>query len=135
MSLTRLDHYSVRTADVEGAKAFYENVLGLRAGARPPFPFPGAWLYLEDRAVVHIIGIDAKEPSGLQGYLGDRDAKGQGSGNFDHIAFVASDFEAMRKHLSGLGVPYRERSVPGLALEQIFVTDPDGVTVEINFPG
>ncbi len=134
MPLTRLDHFSVRTSDVEGAKAFYENVLGLRAGARPDFPFPGAWLYQGDRAVVHIIGVDAKDSSGLQDYLGDRGAAGQGTGNFDHIAFVATDFEGMRKHLSGLGVPFRERSVPGLALEQIFVTDPSGVTVEINFP-
>jgi catechol 2,3-dioxygenase-like lactoylglutathione lyase family enzyme len=134
MPLTRLDHFSVRTADVEGTKAFYETVLGLRNGERPQFPFPGAWLYQGDRAVVHIIGIDPKDPSGLQEYLGDRGGNGQGTGSFDHIAFVATDFEGMRKHFTELGVPFRHRSVPGLALEQLFVTDPNGITVEINFP-
>ena len=134
MPLTRLDHFSVRTGNVDATKAFYEGALGLRAGARPAFPFPGAWLYHGDRAVVHVIGVDANDSSGLQTYLGDRGGTGQGSGNFDHIAFVATDFDGMRKHLSGLGVPFRERSVPGLALEQIFVTDPNGITVEINFP-
>lgn len=134
MPLTRLDHFSVRTGDLDATKTFYEDVLGLRAGARPEFPFPGAWLYHEDRAVVHVIGVDSKDPSGLQNYLGERGALGQGSGNFDHIAFVATDFEGMRRHLAGIGVPFRERSVPGLALEQIFVTDPNGITVEINFP-
>ena len=134
MPLSRLDHVSIRTEDVAGTQAFYEDVLGLRAGARPPFPFPGAWLYHEDRAVVHVIGVDRKDAAELKDYLGDRKADASGSGNFDHLAFVATDFAGTREHLAGKGVPFRERSVPGLKLEQIFVTDPNGITVELNFP-
>ena len=30
----------------------------MRAGERPPFPFPGAWLYCGDEPVVHLVGVD-----------------------------------------------------------------------------
>lgn len=134
MALTRLDHFSVRTTDVSATQAFYENVLGLRNGPRPDFPFPGAWLYQGDQAVVHVIGVDPKDSSGLMDYLGSRGDGEAGTGNFDHIAFTANDLEGMRKHFEASGVSFKERSVPGLALRQIFLTDPNGLTVELNFP-
>jgi catechol 2,3-dioxygenase-like lactoylglutathione lyase family enzyme len=134
MALTRLDHYSVRTTDVEGTRGFYETVVGLRVGPRPEFPFPGVWLYNGDQAVVHVIGIDPNDSSGLKDYLGDRQGAGTGSGNFDHIAFVASDIEGMRAHLTKTGADFRERNVPGLKLDQIFLTDPNGIVIELNYP-
>lgn len=141
MGLQALDHYSVRTADVAATQAFYEDVLGLRAGARPPFPFPGAWLYVGERPLVHVIGIDPQDQQGLRDYLGAR-APGSGkpdagvpdTGALDHIAFSAADLPAMRERLTGLGIAARERSVPGLGLQQMFLTDPNGVVIELNFP-
>jgi hypothetical protein len=40
----------------------------------------------------------------------------------------------MRERLGARGIPFRERRVPGMALDQIFLEDPNGVTIELNFP-
>jgi len=139
MPLKKLAHYSVRTMDIEASKRFFVDVLGMREGYRPAFKFPGAWLYLgddeSDFGVVHIIGIDRNNPDGLREYLGDKDESSlHGSGSVDHIAFTAIGIAQMRTKLQAEKVTYRERTVPDLGLHQIFVEDPSGVTIELNFP-
>jgi len=134
MSLTRLDHYSIRTDDLDTTRNFYVDVLGMVDGDRPPFPFPGYWLYCGDRPVVHLIGLDPEGAHGLIDYMGeDRDQAFKGSGALDHVAFNADDLDGMRQRLDGLAVDYRERDVPNLPLHQLFIEDPNGITVEINF--
>lgn len=139
MALT-LNHFSIRTLDLEATRAFYEGVLGLTVGPRPPFPFPGLWMYRGDHgdvgnAVVHIIGMDANDPDGLKRYLGDREPSSlQGSGAVDHVAFFAEGLAAMLERLKGLGLPLRERTVPAIGLHQLFLDDPNGVVVELNYP-
>lgn len=139
MALT-LNHFSIRTLDLEATRVFYERVLGLTVGPRPPFPFPGLWMYSGDHgsvanAVVHIIGMDPQDPEGLKRYLGERDVSSlKGSGAVDHVAFFAQDLAGMLQHLKGLGVPVRERTVPAIGLHQLFLDDPNGVVVELNYP-
>lgn len=139
MALT-LNHFSIRTLDLQATREFYEGVLGLTVGPRPPFPFPGLWMYAGDHgsianAVVHIIGIDANDPEGLKRYLGDRDISSlRGSGAVDHLAFFAEGLTGMLAHLKALGVPVRERTVPAIGLHQLFLDDPNGVVVELNYP-
>lgn len=134
--LRKLIHYAVRARDLEASRRFYEGILQLRAGFRPPFAFPGVWLYLgEDEAdlgVVHLIGGGA--PEALGDYLGDRPGgAGDGTGGLDHIAFLAEDWPAFRARCDAAEVAYVERAVPALGLRQVFLTDPSGVTVELNF--
>lgn len=135
-----LNHVSIRTADLEACRRFYVDVLGLHVGPRPDFPFPGLWLYADDgtatgHAAVHVIGVDRRDPSGLAGYLGERATTSRhGSGAVDHVAFAATGLAAMRARLAGLGIPVRERTVPGLGLHQLFLDDPDGIVVELNYP-
>lgn len=135
-----LNHYSIRTADLDACRRFYVELLGLEVGPRPAFPFPGLWLYAGDtaawaNAVVHIIGIDRNDAEGLKQYLGERDAQSlQGSGALDHVAFFATGLTEMRAKLGRLGVACRERAVPGLGLHQVFVDDPNGIVVELNYP-
>ena len=135
-----LNHFSIRTLDLDKTRRFYESVLGLTVGPRPNFPFPGLWLYGGDHAsytnaVVHVIGMDPNDPEGLKRYLGDRDASSlQGSGAVDHVAFFATGLAGMRAHLRSLGVPARERTVPDLGLHQVFLDDPNGVVIELNYP-
>jgi catechol 2,3-dioxygenase-like lactoylglutathione lyase family enzyme len=124
MPIETLDHYSVRTFDVETSRSFYQDVIGLKVGPRPDFPFPGAWLYAGERPVVHIIGINEEKARDLA----------EDTGSFDHVAFVASDLPAMRKHFAAKQIEFRERTVPGLNITQLFVVDPNGVTIELNFP-
>lgn len=136
MSVSTLAHYSVRTANLEASVRFYSQVLGLREGFRPAFDFPGAWLYLganeADFGVVHLIGVDANNSTGLTAYLGDR-ADTTGTGAIDHIAFIANQLQDFRGRLKREGVAFRERTVPGLGLHQVFFEDPSGVTIEMNF--
>jgi catechol 2,3-dioxygenase-like lactoylglutathione lyase family enzyme len=139
VSIARLDHYTLRTTDLAGAKRFYVEVLGLADGPRPPFDFPGAWLYAgEGEAavpVVHLVGIDPKAPSGLAAYLGETSRPAQaGTGPIDHIAFVATGWPDLRARCTALGVPYDQRTVPGLGLHQVFLHDPCGVRIELNYP-
>ncbi len=134
MPLTRLDHCAIRTGDLAATRDFFVDVLGLEDGDRPPFPFPGHWLYCAGTPVVHLIGLNTDGSSGLVDYMGaDRDTALTGTGAVDHLAFLAEDLEGMRARIEGQGVESREREVPDLALHQIFVVDPNGITVEINF--
>ena len=56
-----------------------------------------------------------------------------GSGAFDHIAFRAKDAESLISRLKAKGYPFRERKVPDMDLFQVFVEDPNGITVELNY--
>jgi catechol 2,3-dioxygenase-like lactoylglutathione lyase family enzyme len=134
MAISRLDHYSIRTSKLEETRRFYTEVVGLEDGYRPDFPFPGAWLYNSERAVVHVVGYDPNDPKGLLDYLGDKPLDTGGTGTIDHVAFVASDLPGMCEKLKKLGVAYRERGVPAFNLHQLFLEDPNGVTIELNFP-
>jgi hypothetical protein len=50
------------------------------------------------------------------------------------VAFLGREIGAMRTRFETAGVPFRERTVPNMNLEQIFLEDPNGVTIELNFP-
>jgi catechol 2,3-dioxygenase-like lactoylglutathione lyase family enzyme len=140
MPIGKLDHYSIRTLDIEASRRFYTEVMGFEVGFRPPFDFPGLWLYNgarhpESYGVVHIIGVDVANPEGLKAYLGDRDLSTlNGTGTVDHMAFTATGLADMRERLTRHGVAYRERTVPDLGLHQVFLEDPSQVTIELNYP-
>lgn len=140
MPIGKLDHYSIRTLDIEASRRFYTEVMGFKVGFRPPFNFPGLWLYNEkpypeSYGVVHIIGVDLDNPEGLKEYLGDKDLDSlKGTGTVDHMAFAATGLADMRERLKRLNVPNRERSVPSLGLHQVFFEDPSSVTIELNYP-
>jgi catechol 2,3-dioxygenase-like lactoylglutathione lyase family enzyme len=138
MGLRKLGHYSIRTMDLEASRTFYTEVLELKEGFRPPFKFPGIWLYRggdeADFGVVHIIGIDANDPAGLLAYLGDKSPESlQGTGAIDHVAFLADGLAEMRNKLESRSIPFTERTVPSLGLHQVFILDPSGVTIELNY--
>ncbi len=122
MSVGVLDHFNVKTTKLDETVQFYDNVLGLKPGDRPNFAFPGAWIYSEGRAVLHLIDIS-----------GTDEAAKPDTGNIDHIAFVSRGFEAMKTHLAGGGHEFEAREVPGSSLLQIFVRDPNGVLLELNY--
>jgi len=85
---------------------------------------------------VHLIGIDPDKPEGLKEYLGDNvdpQFGETGSGAFDHVAFRAKDPSVLIARLNNQGYDFRERKVPDLDLHQIFVEDPNGITVELNY--
>ena len=122
MSVGMLDHYNVSTRKLGDTIRFYEDVLGLTNGPRPPFNFPGAWLYSEGRPVLHLNDIsstDRQQPAD--------------SGVIDHVAFGSRGFEAIKQHLTGKGVSFRVNQVPNSRRWQIFLTDPNNIMIELNF--
>ena len=140
MPIGKLDHFSIRTLDIDASRRFYTEVMGFREGFRPPFKFPGLWLYNDvpypdSYGVVHIIGVDPGDPEGLKEYLGDRDLESlKGTGTVDHMAFNATGLAEIRERLKRHDIAYRERTVPSLGIHQVFFEDPSSVTIELNFP-
>jgi catechol 2,3-dioxygenase-like lactoylglutathione lyase family enzyme len=135
MGVSRLEHVTIRCARRQDTRDFYVDLIGLTEGDRPNFPFRGHWLYLGGTPVVHL--VEALDHPGAwtgsaTGALGGS-LPGKDTGPFDHVAFRGSDFDAMRRKLVERGIAFRERVVPGRPLKQLFVPDPEGVMVELNF--
>jgi len=53
----------------------------------------------------------------------------------DHIAFLATEPDKLVKHLKELKVPAVRATFPESQLYQLFIKDPDGLTIELNFFG
>ncbi|MHA6575650.1 VOC family protein [Pseudomonas yamanorum] len=131
MSIQHLDHFTLRTANVDQTVGFYRDALGLEEGWRPAFPFPGSWLYSGGRPLLHIASLQGSAEQ-LETYLGVH-AAGNGSGALDHIALRCDDLESHRQRLLNLNVGFTERVVPELFEHQLFVEDPNGIRVELIF--
>ncbi len=131
-----VDHVTLRCAPAQlsAVSAFYESVVGLRPGARPPFDFPGAWLYAGELPVLHLAAVLATPIPAQNAQASVRPAASQSSGYVDHFALRmnAGLGESLAK-LESLGVPFAQAPVPGLPLHQVFLVDPLGVKVELNF--
>jgi catechol 2,3-dioxygenase-like lactoylglutathione lyase family enzyme len=141
--MTKLDHCNIRTFDLEATVAFYTDVVALKDGDFPGMRSMGAWLYdASDRPILHVIAIDPNEPQVALGRVRERlgDLAGSlelstlsGGGAIDHIAFECEDYDAMEKKLRGRGLKFTTNDVPSIKLRQLFVNDPNGVTLELNF--
>jgi catechol 2,3-dioxygenase-like lactoylglutathione lyase family enzyme len=134
MPLTELNHYFVRAKDLERSRRFYCDALGFEVMPRPDFAFPGYWLGVGGRIQVHM-GPDGIADEATH-YFGTTPASARdNAGVVDHLAFQGTDPEGMARRLAALGLPTRTRHIASIALYQIFVTDPDGLAIELNFPG
>ncbi len=120
-----IHHFTIRCtpAQLDGLKDFYGSVLGMQPGARPAFDFPGHWLYVGERAVVHLAAILRE---------GERPADTASSG-FDHVSLHTRGLDAMRQRLRALALPFEDVPVPGWPLQQIFLRDPVGSKIELTF--
>lgn len=119
MQLGSLDHVNVRTARLAAMRAWYVRVLGMVDGERPPFPFPGAWLYTGSNPVVHLVGVDA-DPANTDPKL-------------EHFAFAATGLKEFEAKLKALGETYDVRVVPKVGIVQFNIWDPDGNHIHIDF--
>jgi len=126
MPLRGLEHALVLTDDLEATRTFYCDALGLEVGERPPLPFPGYWLYLEGVACLHIAVRAAYEAHTEE--VGLR----RTAGPVDHLAFAASDRDALVARLEAAGVDAVSNDVPAAGVRQLFLDDPNGVRIELN---
>ena len=121
MAVAGMNHFTILTDDLEKTLAFYDEHLGLKPGARPPFTFPGAWLYAAggNEPILHVVaGIDKH-----------RLVKGV----IDHMAFTGRDLPATAGKLKQHGIAYELRKLPAYGTWQLFFHDPNGAKVEIDF--
>ena len=134
MPIENLDHYFIYSADIEKSREFYSQILGLKDGPRPSFDFEGYWFYLNEKPVVHIgtTGFPGGIPSASAGETVANLPK-VGTGRIDHIAFKATDIAEFLERLEKRSLPYHKQSIPEFNLTQLFVKDPDGATIELNF--
>ena len=132
MSNLSLNHFSLRSLEIEKTTEFFSKILGLTVGPRPEFPFPGVWLYSGDEnswsnAVLHLIAIDKNDPNGLKKYLGERDpASLYGSGAVDHIAFFANGLEEKIELLDHISLANMNEEIAKYAIDK-------GLTEAIEF--
>jgi catechol 2,3-dioxygenase-like lactoylglutathione lyase family enzyme len=132
MQVNALDHVNIVTFDLEGTVAFYEGLLGLKRAESPgaAFGFKGAWMVdALGNAIVH---LGLKEPD--RDY-GPEHQPGTVTGAVHHVALRCEDFDGAITRLQAMGIAYRASDVATFGLRQIFVTDPNNVNLELNFPG
>jgi len=134
MAISHIEHFLVASDDIDATRDWYARVLGMKSGPHPDFGFPVHWMYLGDVDIVHI-GPSAKNANEIQKkYIGrtSQDA-GAGTGALDHIAFRATGLRQMLQHLRAENVQFSQRRVNGQALFQLFLYDPNGVKIELNY--
>jgi catechol 2,3-dioxygenase-like lactoylglutathione lyase family enzyme len=128
MPAQSLNHYTIKVRDLERTKDFYQDIVGLKVGERPPLNFPGYWLYCGDTPTVHLIGYRAEDP-----IIPDEPSSPAATGRLDHIAFSCNGLKEMREHLKSRAIKFDERVLPKFNMTQLFYLDPDGISVECNF--
>ena len=117
--IRRMDHFTVVTEDLAATLAFYD-LLGLVPGPRPDFGVPGAWLYVGESPVLHIVETD-RMPEPRRGAL-------------DHMAFFAEDLAGTAERIQTAGLDCRIIRTPRpFSRWQLFLLDPNGVDVELDF--
>ena len=124
MTVQGIDHINIRApkALVSELKEFYEDALGLRSGWRPPFESSGHWLYLGNAPIVHLVEDEAACRS--QGPRGPV---------VDHVSFACAGLRGFAERLAAMRIPFRKAEVPGTSLVQLFLVDPAGNGVELQF--
>ena len=119
MAIEGMNHFTILTNDVDGTIDFYDELLGLTAGPRPKFDFPGAWLYAGGAPILHVIG--GRPKSELK------------AGVIDHMAFTGRDLSGTLAKLKVRGIEPTCRRQVGSGMWQVFFFDPNGARVEIDF--
>lgn len=135
MPLSHIEHYLIAADNMAKTRDWYCTVLGMEEGPHPDFGFPVHWLYLDGHDVVHISRSAKHAGENQKAYLGRTSQDtGSGTGAIDHIAFRATGLGALLAHLRERGVDFSERRASGQSLYQLFLYDPNGIKVELNFP-
>ena len=114
-----LNHIALKTQRLDESIAFYTTVLGAKLITRPPFDFPGAWLYLAG-IQIHLIQdlpIDGRAD------INTRD---------NHFAISVESVDEVERLVQAHGIPYRRQMQPIRNVPQLFIQDPDGHQIEFG---
>lgn len=124
VEVSAIHHFTIGCApeDLPVLRDFYAGTLGLREGYRPALRHPGYWLYAGEHAIVHLNALHQTSPSA------SRDLAA-----LDHVALKAHGLNSTREALRAANVAFSETPLKGTSLHQVFLHDPLGVKVELNF--
>jgi len=122
MTMQWLDHVNIRTHQLDVMSAFYEDIIGLKRGKRPPFEFGGAWHYCKGKAIVHLVESTKRIPSG--------------EAQVEHYALrSAGSMKRFQNKLRKADAPYYVVFLDRINVCQVNVYDPDGNKIEVQFAG
>ena len=121
MAVSAMNHFTILTDNLDTTLAFYKEHLDFSPGPRPPFTFPGAWLY----------AAGGKDP--ILHVIAGREKKDLVKGVLDHMAFTAQDLPACVAKLKERGIAYELRKLPAYGTWQLFFVDPNNAKVELDF--
>ena len=121
MTATAMNHFTILTDDLDKTLGFYAELLDLHPGPRPPFKFPGAWLYARDGKdpILHVIAGKPKREL-IKGVI-------------DHMAFTGRNLKALVNKLQTRGIEYDLRQLPEYGTWQLFFFDPNDAKIELDF--
>ena len=128
MTIAGLNHFNIMGSRslIDEVRDFYVDVIGLSEGWRPDFDFEGHWLYAGDAPILHLM---VSEESAVT----DDGGLSSTTGHLDHIALTAADLTAVESRLIEFGQVYKKKVIPGFNVTQLFLHDPIGLGVELNF--
>ncbi|MCW5770814.1 MAG: VOC family protein [Rhodospirillaceae bacterium] len=125
MPLLDINHVAIRTLDLDKTNKFYTEVLGMQFAKRPPMDFPGSWLQIGEGTMIHVLaGNAAYDIEGKYRPVG---------GSVDHISIGAKGFDDFVRRFEDAGLDWREFALPEAGIMQLFVRDPNGILIELNF--
>ena len=124
MATIGFNHYNLRAHRelLDALKEFYCTVVGLTQGKRPPFTSFGYWLYADGQDILHLSETQPGEVRATHTAT-----------TFDHVAFSCTDRPEMEARLRQHNIPFEVAQVPLTGQTQLFLQDPAGNGVELNF--
>jgi catechol 2,3-dioxygenase-like lactoylglutathione lyase family enzyme len=132
MPIISPDHYTVRSKDIDASWKFYEQVLGLQVRKRD-VPVPAFIVSIwPDRQVVHVFQASDEMEAIFAKYPPSEALNGWNTGRIHHVEFWATGLADFKQRWNAQGVKFTERMLPDKY--QVGLQDPDGITVNLNFP-
>ena len=136
IKVLELHHHGIRIGkeddDVEKARTFYSDVLGLETdGGRPMIPgIPGFWMYVgegDNTSQIHLMGAVGMSPVA-------RNEKEDPT--HPHVALAVEDIQEAKRDLEKRGIWYWQiEGLVGQGSDQIFVRDPFDNIIELHQVG
>ena len=133
IKVLELHHHGIRIGkedgEVEKARAFYSDVLGLETDAgRPTIPgIPGFWMYIgegDNTSQIHLMGAVGMSPVA-------RSEKEDPT--HPHVALAVEDIQEAKRDLEARGIWYWQiEGLVGQGSDQIFVRDPFDNIIELH---
>jgi len=117
-----IHHVSIAVTDLEKARSFYTEILGLQEIERPVFDFPGIW-YAIGQQQLHLIELKDSKTLRQSTEINTREG---------HFALRVNNYWETVEWLKKKGIKVIEKPKSRSGFAQVFCCDPDGNIIELN---